>query len=159
MKSAPILATVAFALVARAASPVDPHILTTILETQGAEKTVEMLERAGQWEAVLNAMGRGDTAWITLAPKLAPGTDGASAEGLGIALAQALPVNPAAVLAVAELGDHGIISIDRVCGTPFIETSKAVNAIYDGRAIRAVSHVSLAGLTAKRDACVARLKS
>ena len=159
MKLTVMLAFVALTSVAGAASPPDLATVTADLDRQGAERTVELLERADQWEGVLNNIGKGDNAWVSLAPRLAPGTDGASAEGLGIALARALPANPTAVLAVTEPGDHGIISIYRVCSTPFIEASKAANAIYDSRAIRAVSRVSASELTARRDACIARLKS
>ena len=159
MKLTAILAWAMLASAAWAASPPNLGILRADLDRDGPEKTVELLERADQWEAVLDNIGHGDTAWVSLAPRLAPGTDGASAEGLGIALAHALPVNPSAVLSVTEPGDHGIISIYRVCSTPFIETSKVSNAIYDRRAIQAVSRVSSSDLTTKRDACVARLKS
>ncbi len=145
-------------LAAFAAAAPDLSSLQASIQANGPQKTIAELDAKDQLEAVLGRIGEGRDEWIALAPKLSPGADGAAAEGLGIVLAQALPINPASVLQVLTEGP-GNISVQRVCSTPFIETTKASDHAYDQRAIRAVSSVADPRLAAKRDACLARLKS
>lgn len=103
-------------------------------------------------------MGRGDARWIALAPRLAPGTDAGTSEGLGIALAHALPRNPRAVLAVLGVAGGPVsVSAGRVCGVPFIEDTVKDLTAYRRRAARAVRGVTDPSLVRARAACLSVL--
>ena len=142
---------------ASAAGAPDAFSIQASIQASGPQKTIADLDAKNQLETVLGRIGEGGNEWIALAPKLAPGADGAAAEGLGIVLAQALPINAAGVLRVLTDGP-GDISVERVCSTPFIETSKASDQAYDQRAIQALRGVTDPVLAKKRDACLTRLK-
>jgi hypothetical protein len=57
------------------------------------------------WNDVLQGIGTGRNEWLALAPMLRPGTDGASAEELAMALQAALPIAPARVLDMTSIQD------------------------------------------------------
>ena len=140
--------------------PLSAHDVQERIGSEGAKATVAYLDQANEWDAVVERIGKGDSEWIAVAAQLATGTDAGDSEDLGISLAQALPHNPLAVLQVMDIVDEsGVVGVDRVCGVPFIETTRAFNKAYLRRAIPAVSHVQAADLIAKRDKCLARLKS
>jgi hypothetical protein len=117
---------------------------------------VDRLWKSGDYSRVLDHIDTGASAWVALAPKLAPGTDAGSAEGLAIALAYALPKNPRAVLSVLD-PDSKVIAPANVCSAPFIED--AVNDIpgYVRRAKAAVSRVTALRLREIRTGCLAEL--
>lgn len=147
--------------VAHAAMPPAPRIqqVEGFIQTKGAATTIRYLQDRDQWEAVLAQISNGGREWIAVAARLAPGSDGSSAEELGIVLAKALPRNPLAVLQVLDTNDDGVIGINSVCDVPFIETTRSFNAAYLRRAIPAVRRIQDPGLVTKRDRCLARLKS
>lgn len=109
------------------------------IDTQGARPAVASLDRDGQFDAVLERIATGNAAWVELAPRLAQGTDGSASIGLTIALATALPKNPAAVLRV--LDDGPVLGASAVCGVPFIEPAPGDVKAYLDRTIPAVSDV------------------
>jgi len=79
---------------------------------------------------------------------------------LGICLARALPRNPSTVLRVTDLANEdGALGVNRVCGVPFIETTRAYNNAYKRRTIPAVGRVRDPTLAMARAKCLARLKS
>jgi hypothetical protein len=144
--------------VAAAAPKVGPGELRTSLGRDGPQVTVRRLVAEHRWEAVLDRMGSGEAAWIALAPQLAPGTDAGSAEGLGVALAAALPKDPAAVLRAIDPQDGVVLGAHRVCASPFIEPKPEFVAHYRREALAAVSGVREPKLRAVRDACLAVLR-
>jgi hypothetical protein len=127
------------------------------IETLGAKAAVEKLWDTGVWDVMADHIWAGEAEWISLAPKLAPGTDGAAAEGLGIALAAALPKDPVAVLRVIDPHDGYVIGASRVCGVPFLEPSAAFVKRYRARALSAVAVVRDPSLAAVQHACLAAL--
>lgn len=130
------------------------------IRTDGAKATVAYLSRMNEWDAAMEQVAKGSSKWIDIAGQLAQGSDAGTAEDLGIVLAQALPRNPAAVLRVLDQDDDAVVlGLNRVCGTPFIETTPAFNAAYERRASLALAHVRAPELAYKRDRCLARLKS
>ena len=141
----------------RAAGPPGLSQVRASLQREGSHATVRRLMASGTWRAVLDAIGRGDAGWVAIAPSLARDADGAFAEGLGVALAEALPKSPAAVLNVLDPGDGQVIGASRVCSAPFIEPKPGVLAAYRKRAVAAVRAVRVARLSAARRACLARL--
>lgn len=141
------------AATAAAAPPPTTAALAARLDRAGATATVRELNDEDRFDAVLDRIGQGSADWIALAPRLAPGTDAAAAEGLGIALAHALPLNPVAVLRATGVDDDGAVGIKRVCSIPFIETSPSYNGAYARRALAALSAVRETALLSKRDEC------
>ncbi|MPW09304.1 hypothetical protein GCT19_27220 [Paraburkholderia sp. CNPSo 3155] len=119
-----------------------PAEVSAAIGRQGAGAFLRSLDEAAV-DRLFERIGTGRADWVALAPKLAVAADGANAEGLGIALAYALPRNPAAVLKVAdpvEGGSH-ILALPRVCGIPFIDD---VPKNYKSKALHAVSAVTTA---------------
>lgn len=135
-----------------------PQAVRAQIQRVGPKTTVTRLDGAGDMDRILDAIGTGDPQWIALAPLLALGTDGADGEGLGIELATALPINPAAVLRITTPGD-GVLGLLRVCGVPFIESTPASDKTYLRQAVAAVAGVSDPTLKTSRDQCLARLRS
>ncbi|RDI97497.1 hypothetical protein DVT68_17310 [Dyella solisilvae] len=128
------------------ADAVDRRGARAFLMSLSAEDTEFLYER----------IGLGGPDWVALAPRLAPGADGADAEGLSIELAHALPRNAAAVLKVLDPieGDDRILATSRVCSIPFIE---GVPHNYKIMARRALSQVRDPTLQAAKRRCLAVL--
>ena len=140
-----------------AASAPTPASISNGIRQEGAKATIAALARAGQWDAVSDHMDSGSSAWIALAPLLAPGSDAGSAEDLGISLAFSLPKNPQAVLAALDPANGHVIGADRVCGLPFVEDTMPDLPAYRLKAIRAVQGVKDRRLASARTACLAAL--
>lgn len=137
-----------------------PNEIDHLIESRGARSTILYLNKVDELDYLLDQVGKGKSEWIAIAPRIAPGTDAAVAEGLGISLARALPRNPLAVLRVVDLANEdGVLGVNRVCGVPFIETTRAYNNAYKRRAIPAVSRVQDFTVATARAKCLSRLKS
>ncbi len=124
----------------------------------GPTATVRELDGGGRWEQVLDRIGAGDSRWIALAPQLAAGTDANTSETLTVALAEALPKSPRAVLTALDLKGPLPLKPDRVCTAPFYEGSTVDIPTYKAEALRVLGSVSDARLSRRRDACVSRLQ-
>ena len=103
-------------------------MLSSEIDTKGAKEVVNRLNSSpaaanGQndWDRVTNQIWIGRSAYISLPPKLAQGTDAGTSEDLGISFAHTLPLAPIAVLRVTDLGDRPTLGVRRICGVPFIE--------------------------------------
>jgi hypothetical protein len=116
--------------------------VSAAIAQQGASAFFRSLDDAAV-DRLFERIGTGRAEWVALAPQLAVGADGANAEGLGIALAYALPKNPAAVLKAVDPveGDSHILAVSRVCGMPFIDEAPKN---YKTKALRAVASVTTA---------------
>jgi len=126
------------------------------IDAHGARSAVEALDRTGRFDKVLDRIASGQSAWIQLAPRLAKGTDAGNSAELGVALAQALPKNPQAVLAVLDGGP--IIGADTVCAVPFIEPAPDEVTAYLSSAVAAVKSVRTSARSASKAACLAALE-
>jgi len=125
-------------LLAIAASQITtPAEAAAAIDRDGARAFLASLDEAGA-EHLFENIQSGRASWIALTPKLAAGADAANAEGLGIALAYALPKNAAAVLNAVAVDDasNSALAVSRVCGVPFIEE---VPKGYRQKALRAVA--------------------
>ena len=140
------------------ASAPGPDAVAASVARRGPAETLAALDRAGQLDGVLDRVGSGQRAWVALVPRLAAGADGAAAESLGIALADALPRAPGAVLAVLDPADGPLIGAGRMCGVPFIERPTSALRAYRQRALRAAAAVRDPALAAVREACLAALR-
>ena len=127
------------------------------LGREGPAATVKSLRAKHKWEQVLDHIGTGKPAWLALAPRLAAGTDASTSLGLTIALADALPRNPTAVLELVR-DATGPLALNQVCSAPYIKPSQADLASYRRTAKHAVDAVTTPDLRSARSACLKALK-
>lgn len=98
--------------------------------------------------SVMDGIASGDSVWLEVARNLRPASAAAEAT-LVIALASALPHNPAAVLSILP----GRLRTEDVCGIPFLRAdSLAVTTYYD-RAVAGLGQVRDSSLASGRDRC------
>ncbi len=129
--------------------------LTRNIHLHGPRAVVQALDRSGRFDAVLDKIASGNAEWIRLAPDIAKGTDAGDSTGLIVALAEALPKNPKAVLRVLDGG--AITNASVVCGVPFIEPTPREVAVYLNKAIPAVTRISKSDRFPQREACLEAL--
>jgi hypothetical protein len=127
------------------------------IRSEGSRPVVHRLWDSGEFDRILEEIAAGDNEWIAISPELAAGADAGAAEGLGVALARALPKNAAAVLSVLDPGQPSI-SVARVCGLPFIEVSKSDLEHYRDQAEAALRQVHGAALADRKAVCLADLR-
>ncbi len=155
MKWAVLVLAFAISTSALAAARLTPETIAADIAAHGADNVVAKLAKTGDYDRVLDHIGKGEAQWVALAPKLAPGTDAGWAEALVISLAFALPKNPQAVLAL--LIGKDAFQVDDVCGAPFIEGTVKDVPGYIRRAKAAVAKVTDPSLQSARAACLAAL--
>jgi hypothetical protein len=134
----------------------DAASVASEIDAKGARTVVSQLYGDGTYSLVLDHIAAGEDEWVALAPRLAPGTDASTAEGLTIAMAEALPRNPAAVLTRIEFA-RGTLSSERVCGVPFIEGTPVDVPAYIRSAEAAVSAIRIPQLQAVKATCISAL--
>jgi hypothetical protein len=140
-------------------TPLTPSTLQAEIREHGAKPVVDQLFKTEAWWQVTRDIGAGKTDWISLAPDLAEGTDAATAETLGISLAEALPKSPGAVLAVVQLnGDAAPLLVSTVCSAPFLEDTAHHQHVYKSAALHAVLDVADPQLSNVKAACLDQLK-
>lgn len=137
------------------AAALTPAQIERDIHAHGAKVVVQSLDRHGKFDTVLDRIASGNAAWVRLASGLAQGTDAGDSTGLTVALAKALPRNPAAVL--AALNDGPVIGPAAVCSVPFIEPSPQEVREYLGQAIPAVTRVEPSDQVAHRSSCLEAL--
>jgi hypothetical protein len=148
-------------LAAQPVAAVAPFSATDVrreISSDGASATVQSLWRAGRWVVVENGVASGDVDWVALAPIVAPGTDAGTSEGLSIALADALPKSPQAVLSVVTPGGGGPLDLARVCSAPFIEDTPAHHAAYLQATLEALARPMPIALRPAAKACLAQIR-
>jgi hypothetical protein len=128
------------------------------IKAHGAREAIATLAANDQWDTVTAHIVNGETEWIALAPQLASGSDAGSAEDLGIALAYALPKQPAAVLRVIDPANGPVTGTDRVCGMPFIEDSVEDLPAYRRQARAALEAITDPTLQKAKQGCIAALE-
>lgn len=159
------IAAVLWMTAAQAAVPPSAQEVSRALDRADARTVVTGYERDDRFGALLDRIAIGDEALIKLAPRLAPGTDAASSEGLRIALAKALPRAPALVLDAAMRAARdpqgAIVStpidVQAVCSVPFIEPTQQFVADYRIAAVRALATVHEPRLVDAANACAKRI--
>ncbi|HEX3995014.1 MAG TPA: hypothetical protein VHX39_27890 [Acetobacteraceae bacterium] len=134
------------------------------INAKGAKAVITRLSSAhvnamGQsdWSRTMDQIWNGRVAFIALAPKLAQGADGKSAEDLSTALARALPAAPEAVLRVIDRRNGPVLGVGRICAVPFAEPSSQDTSGYLRAAQSAVDDVDTPRLQHVRAACLDQL--
>jgi hypothetical protein len=134
------------------------------IDAKGAKAVINRLAAANvdamgrsDWSRTMDQIWNGRLAYIALAPKLAHGADAGPADDLGIALARALPVAPAAVLRVIDRHNGPVLGVGRVCGAPFLDPAAKDVSGYLRAAQSAVDEVDAPRLQHVKAACLERL--
>lgn len=125
------------------AADLTPQQLTQQITAQGPEAVIATLyaHNEHQWRRVMEEIGKGESDWLNVASRLAPGSDADSAESLATAVATAIPHNPAGVLAILDDNAPPLNTRD-VCGLPFYTLSEPQLDHYIVAAIRALYKVA-----------------
>jgi hypothetical protein len=145
---------------AREAPNVTPDSVKKIIDQNGPVGTVRKLivgDRPRPWENVLRGIESGNQQWLDVARALADGTDAGTSEDLQVALATALPNNPAGVLKLA--GVQSFLSIDNLCGAPFIEPEPKVLKRYLRKAKTALETLKDKSVEQQRVRCLADIQA
>jgi hypothetical protein len=143
----------------RAHATQPPLHAATVLATIRVEGPARAIDRyfltdATFGDAVLQGIASGDSSWLRVARELRSASDAGVSESLEIAVADALPHAPAAVLRM--LGPD--FAPERICGLPFIEQPDAEEAAYYRETLVALATVRSPELLARRDRCRAILQ-
>ena len=138
--------------------PLTPPAISDLVARDGAGPTVQRLvtnKRSPQWDAVLRQVETGDDRWLAVARELSAGTDAGTSEGLQVALATALPKNPAGVLRLA--GTQPFLSLTNLCSAPFIEPQPAFFRRYLSSTRKALLRLKDAAIESRRLECLAEI--
>lgn len=141
--------------------PVTPGEVSTMIEAQGAQKTIAALDAGGEktrWTSVMAGIATGDAAWLALAPSLEPGTENSSYADLNSALKAAMVVNPSGVLAILDEANPDL-SAESICQAGGYEMDAAWYAAYYDALTPAVESVTDPALAKPRAACLAILRA
>lgn len=139
------------------AYPLTPENVSSDFSRRAPTAVISDLYKSGRYEKILGFIGKGREQWILLAPILTNGTDAGTAETLTISLAEALPLNPKAVLSVIKAGEGDPLNVNEVCSAPFIEPSKKMLSAYFKLTIPSVSGVVNPELSEMKAACLKSL--
>ena len=145
------------AALASAPATLTPAAVARMIDAEGARRAVQTLDRGGahtRFDALLDRIAAGERRWLALVPRLAPGTDAGTAEGLRIAVAEALPRNPSAVLRLVP----GTFTAEDACGFPMIEPTQSETRSYFTAVIPAVQDVTEPALQLAKRQCLAELR-
>lgn len=135
-----------------------PEFLREACYNYGAVNTVRMLTtgpESGLWNELLRHIADGETGWIIYVPLFISGTEAGQATQLSIALAEALPKNPHAVLSL----EYSFVSLRRVCSLPFIDPDKEFIRRYLQDVSKAMQDISDPYMKSDKDICLGRLKA
>jgi len=108
-------------------------------------------------DKILSHIETGDPKWLAVAGKLAPYADAGFGEGLGIALATALPVAPQEVLTLA--GKEPPLSLSIICGLPFIEPDTEFLKNYISKTRKALEATTTPDLQQKKAECLKQINT
>ena len=149
-----------------ASSVITPQRVERMIDSCGARRAVNKLTKQdlndtktefGKFDAVLDGVSSGDPQWLMLVTKIYAGTDAGAAESLRIAVAEALPKNPAGVLRLIlrVQPERARLSWFRSsCGYPMIEPTDKEMRTYFKAAIPALQAVREPALQRAKKACL-----
>ncbi|MFC5476032.1 hypothetical protein [Paraherbaspirillum soli] len=126
------------------------------IRTVGAAKVLARLHQSGTrhgWDWVVEQAATGNQEWLTVIYHLRDATDAGDTQALNVALAYALPKNPAGVLKL--LGSD--FPVEKICRTPFSEPDAVTLKQYVDKAQQALRGETSEKLLFNRDKCLAQL--
>jgi hypothetical protein len=156
------LALVGFLVATACAAQNEPITAISLLEKidrAGAQSVVNELSAGDEsgWEFVMRKIEAGSTDWLNVAGRLSAGTDAGTSESLQIALATALPKNPAGVLRLIDR--QSFLSVDHVCAAPFIEPELSYMKSYLSEAKAALIPMQGADVENIKTKCLSELNA
>jgi hypothetical protein len=105
------------------------------------------------YDIVLEHVAEGSNDWLHAAAEIAPYTDATFSQGIRVAIADALVVNPAGVLKMMGSEEH----FDEACGYPFVRQTETYLLQHKREALAALNHVHQPALAVKKENCRKRL--
>ena len=101
------------------------------------------------YDIVLEHVAEGSNGWLHAAAQIAPYTDASFSQGIRIAIADALVVNPIGVLKMIGTEEH----FDDACGYPFVRQTETYMQRHKREALAALDRVHQPALAAKKESC------
>lgn len=101
------------------------------------------------YDIVLEHVAEGSNGWLHAAAQIAPYTDASFSQGIRVAIADALVVNPTGVLKMIGTEEH----FDDACGYPFVRQTETYMQRHKREALAALDHVHQPALAAKKESC------
>jgi hypothetical protein len=101
------------------------------------------------YDIVLEHVAEGSNGWLQVAAAIAPYTDATFSQGIRVAIADALVVNPTGVLKMIGTEEH----FDDACGYPFVRQTDTYLLQHKREALAALKQVHQPSLAAKKENC------
>jgi hypothetical protein len=124
---------------ANAATKTDAKTLLIEIEWMGVQSVIARLNenQGSEWQYVMEQVGNGDSRWLDVASRLAPGTSGKLSASLSSAVALAIPRNAMVVLEIMT-SKYAALSEEQICSLPFNTMTEPQLNQYVVDAIRAL---------------------
>lgn len=112
-----------------------PEQLLQMINEEGASHVVAQLyandsDESEWWNHVIPEISKGNQKWLAVASALESGVDASTAEDLKAALSEAIPYNPADVLAILK-DDKPLLTIQQICAfASYSETEAESNKLF-----------------------------
>jgi hypothetical protein len=131
------------------------------IDEEGAQQFVRRLVRdidphspeEPNYDIVLEHVAEGSNDWLHVVAQIAPFTDATFSQGIRVAIADALVVNPTGVLKMIGTEEH----FDEACGYPFVRQTETYMLQHKREALAALNQVKQPALAAKKESCRKRL--
>lgn len=101
------------------------------------------------YDIVLEHVAEGDNGWLHAAAEIAAYTDATFSQGIRVAIADALVVNPSGVLRMIGTEEH----FDQACGYPFVRQTGSYMQHHQREALTALKRVHQPALAGRKEQC------
>jgi hypothetical protein len=101
------------------------------------------------YDIVLEHVAEGSNEWLQVAAQIGPYTDAVFSQGIRVAIADALVVNPTGVLKMIGTEEH----FDEACGYPFVRQTETYMQRHKREAMAALNRVHQPALASRKEAC------
>jgi hypothetical protein len=127
------------------------------IDEEGAQQFVRRLVKdidphspeEPNYDIVLEHVAEGDNGWLHAAAEIAPYTDATFSQGLRVAIADALVVNPSGVLKMIGTEAH----FDEACGYPYVQQTGTYMQRHQREALTALKRVHQPALADRKEQC------
>jgi hypothetical protein len=127
------------------------------IDEEGAQQFVQRLIKdidphspeEPNYDIVLEHVAEGSNGWLHVAAAIAPYTDATFSQGIRVAIADALVVNPTGVLKMIGTEEH----FDEACGYPFVRQTETYMQHHKREALAALNRVHQPALAGKKESC------
>jgi len=101
------------------------------------------------YDIVLEHVAEGSNGWLHAAAQIAPYTDASFSQGIRVAIADALVVNPTGVLKMIGIEEH----FNDACGYPFERQTERYMLQHKREALAALDRVHQPELASRKESC------